>query len=232
MHRRIRMRTVIILVAAGVLATGFLAASPALAGGPPTQCSGTLAGATVPGNLVVPAGDFCLIQNTTVGGNVQIEPAAIGFSALGGNTIKGSVLSPGPIVFDVRVLNSSVGGNVMVMQMRPGTAGGICRSTIGGDVILSGNGGFMNVGSGFPFDVCPAPTSGNHIAGNLIVDSNSGGNTISDNTVDHSVLVNGNTALETVTHNTITHTLECSGNTPPPVSAGNTADNFVGQCTS
>jgi hypothetical protein len=225
-----RMRGVISLVALPLVAA-LVVAAPAQAGGPPTECNGAIIAGSVPGNLVVPSGDFCLIQNTTVGGNVLVTQGAIGFSALGGNTIKGSVLSPGPIVFDIRVLASTVGHDILVAQMQPGSAGGICRSTIGGNVILQNNGGFMNVGSGFPFDVCPSPTSGNHIGGNLIVDSNSGGNTITNNTVDQGVHVNNNTSFEDILENTIAHTLECNNNTPPPFSAGNTADNFVGQCT-
>jgi hypothetical protein len=209
-------------------------AAPAYAGGPPTPCNGTLSGATVPGNLVVASGDFCLIQNTTVGNNVLVEPNALGLSLLGGNTVHGSVLSTeGPIVFDIRVLASTVDHNVVVKSMHLGTVGGICRSTIGGNVIIQNpEGGFMNVGSGFPFDVCPAPTSGNHIGGNLIVDENSGGNTIEDNTVDQGVHVNNNSNFEIIGNNTITQTLECTNNSPPPISFGNTAGNFVGQCTS
>ena len=205
-------------------------AGTAQAAGPPTQCSGAFTG-TTPGNLTVPSGDFCIIIGASIGGNVLVSPGAIGFHSHH-STINGSVLSPGPIVFDVRVLDSTVGHNVLVGQMRAGTAGGICRSTIGDNVILENNAGFMNVGSGFPFDVCPFPTSGNHIGGNLIVDDNSGGNTIINNTVDGSVLVNDNTNFEDIFDNLIGHTLECNDNTPPPSSAANTASNFVGQCTS
>ena len=142
-------------------------AGTARAGGPPTQCSGAFTG-TTEGNLVVASGDFCIILGATIGGNVLVSPGAIGFHSHH-STIEGSVLSPGPIVFDVRVLDSTVSHDVLVGQTRAGTAGAICRSTIGDNVILENNAGFMNVGSGFPFDVCPFTTSGNHIGGNLIV---------------------------------------------------------------
>jgi hypothetical protein len=204
-------------------------AGTARAGGPPTQCSGAFTG-TTPGNLVVASGDFCIIIGATIGGNVLVNPGAIGFHSHH-STIDGSVLSPGPIVFDVRVLDSRVGHDVLVAQTRAGTAGGICRSTIGDNVILEDNAGFMNVGSGFPFDVCPFPTSGNHIGGNLIVDENSGGSTILNNTVDGNILVNNNSGFEDLFDNLIGHTLECNDNTPPPFSLANVASNFVGQCT-
>jgi hypothetical protein len=221
-----RSAVLVAVLALAVIAT----AGTAQAGGPPTQCSGAFTGTTA-GNLVVPSGDFCIILGASIGGNVLVSPGAIGFHSHH-STIDGSVLSPGPIVFDVRVLDSTVGHDVFVAQMPAGTAGGICRSTIGDNVILENNAGFMNVGSGFPFDVCPFPTSGNHIGGNLIVDANSGGNTILNNNVDASVLVNDNTSFEVIFDNLIGHTLECNGNTPAPSSAANTASNFVGQCTS
>jgi hypothetical protein len=202
----------------------------ARAGGPPTQCSGAFTG-TTQGNLVVASGDFCIILGATIGGNVLVSPGAIGFHSHH-SMIEGSVISPGPIVFDVRVLDSVVGHDVLVAQMRSGTAGGICRSTIGDNVILEDNAGFMNVGSGFPFDVCPFPTSGNQIGGNLIVDDNSGGNTILDNVVDGNVLVNDNSGFEGIFDNLIGHTLECNDNAPPPASAANTASHFAGQCAS
>lgn len=213
------------------LVPALITAGPALAGGPPVECNGTFTG-YAPGNLVVPAGDFCLMQNATVGNNVLVEPNAIGLSALGGNTIGGSVLSPGPIVFDVRVLNDTVGKDVVVQNTRPGTAGGICRSQIGGNVILQNNAGFMNVGSGFPQNVCPDPTAGNHIAGNLIVDDNSGGNTLGTNTIDRSVHVDSNSGFEEIFRNTIGDTLQCENNTGLVISSGNTANNFAGQCQS
>jgi hypothetical protein len=165
------------------------AATPGEAGGPPTECVGAFTG-VAPGNLVVPTGQFCIIIGATVGGNVLVEPGAIGFHSHG-SEIAGSVHSPGPIVFDVRVLDSRVGRNVEIEQTRLGTAGAICRSTIGGDVIMKQNAGFMNVGIGFPFDVCFA---GNEIGGNVIVDDNSGVISINNNTIDQSVHVDNNTA--------------------------------------
>ena len=218
------------LLLAVLALTASVTAGMSQAGGPPTQCSGAFTG-TTQGNLVVPSGEFCIIIGASIGGNVLVSPGAIGFHSHH-STIDGSVLSPGPIVFDVRVLDSTVGHDVSVAQMRAGTAGGICRSTIGDNVILKNNAGFMNVGSGFPFDVCPFSTSGNHIGGNLILDDNSGGNTFNNNTVDGSVLINDNTNFEDSFENVIAHTFECNGNTPPPVGVGNTASNFVGQCTS
>lgn len=194
-------------------------------GGRPVECVGAFTGAT-PGNLVVPEGSFCIILGATIGGNVLVESGAIGFHSHN-STIEGSVHSPGPIVFDVRILNTIVAHNVDIRQTRSGTAGAICRSQIGGNVTLKQNAGFMNVGIGFPSDVC---TAGNTIAGNVHIDENTGVIQINNNTVEQSLHVNDNTGAITVIRNTVAHTLECNGNVPAPVSALNTANNFVGQC--
>jgi hypothetical protein len=223
-------RLVAVLVVAAAIAVAAFAGS-ARAGGPPTVCIGDFTG-VAPGNLVVPSGDFCRLLGATVEGNVLVEPGAIGFASHGA-TIGGSVLSPGPIVFDVRVLFSTVGGNVLIGQTAPGTSGAICRSTIGNNVILENNAGFIDVGTGFPQDVCQNVPGGggNHIEGNLDVDHNSGLFPIRDNTIDGSVDVDSNTGgAESLTRNTIGHTLQCEDNTPAPFSALNTAGNFVGQC--
>jgi hypothetical protein len=203
--------------------SGTAAADPA---GPPFECSGAFTG-VAPGNLVVPSGKFCIILGATVGNNVLVEPGAIGFHSHH-STIGGSVLSPGPIVFDIRVLDSKVGKGVEIDNTRAGTAGGICRSTIGGDIRMKNDAGFMNVGIGFPSDVCFA---GNTIGGNIIIDENSGFFTVNTNQVAQSVHVDNNTGFEFIgPANVIAHTLECENNTPAPFSFGNSASNFVGQC--
>lgn len=195
-------------------------------GGPPVECSGAFTG-VAPGDLVVEPGTFCIILGATVGNNVLVKPGAIGFHSHH-STIGGSVLSPGPIVFDIRVLDSKVGKGVEIDNTRAGTAGGICRSTIGGDIRMKNDAGRMNVGIGFPFDVCFA---GNTIGGNIVIDESSGIFTVNTNQVGQSVHVDNNTGLEFIgPANAIAHTLECENNTPPPLSFANVAGNYVGQC--
>jgi hypothetical protein len=223
------MRRLTILAAVPLLAAGFglAAAGPASADAPAT-CSGTIIGGDFGGNLEVPAGDFCLLQNTHVGGSVQLDAGALGVSLLGGNTVDGNVQSLHDIVFDVRVFNSTVGGNIVVHNMHAGTFGGMCRDTVGGNVIVQDEGGIFEIGEG-GFDICPAG-SGNHIEGNLTLTNNSGGNLVQGNTIDQSMHVDGN-GSEQILGNTVGGTLECQNNAAI-TSAGNTAGNFVGQCTS
>ena len=193
-------------------------------GGKPIECVGAFTG-VAPGNLVVPSGSFCIIIGATVGGNVLVEKDAIGFHSHNSD-IEGSVHSPG-VVLDVRILDSRVGHNVDIRHTRVGTAGAICRSVIGGNVTLKDNAGFMNVGIGFPSNVC---TAGNEISGNVHIDNNTGVISVNNNTITQSLHVNGNTGAISVFRNTIERTLECNGNVPPPVSFLNTAKNYVGQC--
>ena len=122
--RRLTTLAAVPLLAAGI---GLAAAGPASADAPAT-CSGTIVGGDFGGNLEVPAGDFCLLQDTHVGGSVQLDAGALGVSLLGGNTVDGNVQSLYDIVFDVRVFNSTVGGNIEVRNMHLGTFGG-CAAT-------------------------------------------------------------------------------------------------------
>jgi hypothetical protein len=224
--RKLAFLAAVPLLAAGI---GLAAAEPAGADAP-TTCSGTINGGDIGGNLEVLAGDFCLLQNTHVGGSVQLHAGALGVSLLGGNTVDGNVQSLHDIVFDVRVFDSTVGGNIEVRNMHSGTVGGMCRDTVGRNVIVQDEGGFFSIGEG-GFDICPAG-SGNHIEGNLILTNNSGGNLVQANTIDHSMHVDGNSGPEQLTGNTVAQTMECQGNTGPFIGPENTARYFVGQCTS
>jgi hypothetical protein len=201
----------------------------ARAGGPPTDCTGSFTGA-VSGNLVVPSGAFCTLLDSSVVGSVVVEPEAIGFHSEN-STITGSVLAPGPISSGVLLVDTTVGQNVHVARTQAGTSSGICGSSIGGNVILVRNAGFVTVGLDFP--VCPFPGSRNEIGGDLIVTGNSGGIAITFNTVGTGVHINSNTNFQEIVNNEIGLILECNNNGPSPFpfSVGNTAKVFVGQCT-
>jgi len=81
--------------------------------GKTVECNGTLTG-FVDANVVVPSpGGFCLSLGATITGSVRVEPGAAGFHAHG-STIGGNVDSPGDIIFDIRILDSHVGGNVNI----------------------------------------------------------------------------------------------------------------------
>jgi hypothetical protein len=183
---------------------------------------------TIEGNVIVPEGAFCLTVGATITGNVLVQEGAVGFHAHN-STIGGHVYSERPIVFDIRILDSEVGGNVHISRTRSGSAVAICRSHIGGNVHWTDNEGFQTIGIGFPADVC---TAGNTIEGSVVLDNNSGpvNFNMNNNVVRGGVHAMNNRGSETIARNTIEGVLVCEGNEPPPVSAGNTAKSFQGQC--
>src|SRR5262249_49220535 len=159
---------------------------------------------------------FCRTLGATITGNVRVEKGALGFHAHG-STIGLNVDSPGDIVFDIRILDSHVGGNVDISHTHEGTVGAICRSTIDGDLHWNGNTGFETIGIGFPADVC---TGGNTILGNVVL-SNNGGTAnfdFNNNTVSGNVHVTNNQGFEAIHDNHIGGVLVCESNDPPPVS--------------
>ena len=64
-----------VLAIAGVAAAGMLTATSASAD-LVTRCSGTAGDVTVPGDLVVPAGQTCDLTGTTVDGDVRVRAGA------------------------------------------------------------------------------------------------------------------------------------------------------------
>src|SRR5207237_2789874 len=71
--------------------------------------------------------------------------------------------------------------------------------------------------------------------GNLTVSGDRGDEDdidVSDNTVGNNLSFSNNSSGEgDVFDNTVTNSLVCLNNTPPPLNGGNTARQFVGQCT-
>ena len=102
-----RLSSVLIggLVLTGFAAIGSAPAQAALT----TQCVGEGGEVTVPGDLVVPRGEVCSLENTTVNGNVRV---AAGADLVGeGVTVNGNVIVQGDAYLDL--VGSTVDGNVV-----------------------------------------------------------------------------------------------------------------------
>src|SRR5262249_22083946 len=69
------MKTWATLTLAVLTAIGLMVPGSALAGPPATQCTGVLSGA-VSGDVVVPSGASCTIQDATISGNVNVQQDA------------------------------------------------------------------------------------------------------------------------------------------------------------
>jgi len=193
------------------------------------ECRTAFLTGVIDGNVIVPEGAYCRTLGATITGWVRVEKGAIGFHAHN-STIGGDVRSPQEIVFDIRILDTDVGGSVYIAQTREGTAGAICVSSIEGDVHWVQNEGFQTIGIGFPFDVC---TEGNEIGGDVVLNNNSGpvNFSLNNNEIAGNVQVLSNTGFEDIFLNDIGGMLNCQNNDPPPLSFANTADRFNGQCT-
>ena len=129
------------LAAAGVAAAMVLAAPGTASAAPPVECTGTFIG-FAPGNLIVPEGALCEIVGGAVGNNVKVQPGALGFHAEGA-VIGGNVQSPGPVVGDVRIVTSEIGGNVTIQ--RSGTGVELTDNLIGGSVSVDDNTGPVTI---------------------------------------------------------------------------------------
>jgi hypothetical protein len=203
------MRLGRILTVVSVL--GLLWTSPAGAGQEDFICTGEIIGATIDADLIVPEDAFCIIIGTTVKGGVTAVPNAIGFHAHD-SRIRDAVYGDRPQL-DIRVLDTLVGGDVTVLETHPGTVGAICRSDIGGDVELRGNGGGMYLGDTGFGGVCFAPDA---IHGNLVLAHNTGTINVREEFVDGHVFVHGNRGDVRLTYNHIEGDLLCGLNRPAP----------------
>jgi hypothetical protein len=176
----------------------------------------------VEGNVFVHPGAFCIAFASEIKGNVIVMPDAIGYHQHQG-LINGNVQADNPQL-DVRILDVAfVGGDIQISRTRPGTAGGICRSNINGSIQLKQNRGRIDIGIGFPRDVCVA---GNTINGDIQVEESGIGAThnINANVVNGNVLYFKNVGtVATIIANQIKGNLQCKENLPPPAAAGNTA---------
>lgn len=177
----------------------------------------TFFNATIEGNLVVPDGARCDLDDTTVTGNVKVGEGAI-LDAFGGS-INGNLLGDG---FEFVGLGSDIeiGGNIVLTE---GTSFfSISTGRVGGNIILVEN----------DLDG-PLVISNIEIGGNVTVEDNSVSNRffIRANTVGGNLRFDDNTGSSEISTNTIGGSLRCKGNTPPPTGSGNTVSGRAsGQC--
>ena len=176
----------------------------------------------VSGDLVVPAGANCELDNTViVGGDVQVRPG--GSLVATGATIRGSVLAgPRPVP---RSRQLQRGRPVLQPADR-----------IGGAVVVTGTTGTLD---GFGVNVI---CDGTEIRGSLTLIANRGAFVIGDCTPDQSAPIGNriggslravaNAGL-VITKNRISGSLVCVANDPTPIISGNdVSGHALGQCAS
>ena len=173
------------MLAFGIMAAGLPAA------GADTSCTGALTGA-ISGNVVVPDGASCQLDNASVTGNVLVRTgASLAMGVIGSVTISGDLqadhcTSVGVISFTTSLL--SIGGNVVIRS---------CTEMSGYDVSI-GSSGSVTIGGNFLCQANSAPCFAQRgsIGGNAIVSDNSGGTSIvAGNEIDGNLVCLHNTAV-------------------------------------
>ena len=134
------MRKRLFMAAATLLTLGVFGVSAASAGGP-TRCVGAEGPVTIEGDVIAGAG--CNLSETTVEGNVTVEPNGSLTTNEGTTTvITGNVQSNKATEISLRA-NGSIGRNVQIQ----GTAGGsnLHNGTVKGNVQIQNSLAFVNV---------------------------------------------------------------------------------------
>jgi hypothetical protein len=143
-----------LLAVTAAIAVGLMVATPAAGGASSVTCNGTL-DPVVSGNVVVPAGGFCVFDGASVTGNVFIGPGAIAdlaYVSIDGNVesrgaasvfLKGFVT--GNVTFNgggqVQIFDAVIGRNLQVNGNTGGTNGlvDVLFTAVGNNLELNDN---------------------------------------------------------------------------------------------
>jgi hypothetical protein len=163
---------------------------------PPPQdgvCTGTIGSVTLD-KLTVPAGASCILNGTTIEGNIDVYAGA----SLVANSISASGNLSGMSANWIEVLSGSyIGGNLRVEY---GGSARIAASSINGNLRFEENGGGLEA-------------SGNQIGGNFEVEDNTGGVVITNNYINGNLKCEDNSPPPSGGGNTVGGNLEgqCTG---------------------
>jgi hypothetical protein len=95
------------------------------------KCTSTLTGRTIDGNVIVPAGKSCVLDDVYVKGNVEPRDRAQ-LLVRGGSYIEGSIQTAG--ANRVRVRDSEVNGNIQLTNVDYSQGSLVVLSQVGGTV--------------------------------------------------------------------------------------------------
>lgn len=211
-------------------ATTYVAAAAKDKDSEATPCNGTLP----PGeykDVIVPVGGFCFLSSAqVVDHNIYLDNGAYLFAY--GTQVGHNIESIAPTGYIETRFGTSVGHDISFEG--PGGGVTICSTTVGHNVTveqaINFNAQVGGVGG------CGA-NNGNDIGHDLIVRDSTAAIETSNNKVGHNLELLDNhgpggvpSGAHTVLQNQIDHALICLNNNPPPVSAGNTAEKYEGQC--
>jgi hypothetical protein len=184
-------------------------------------CNGTFTG-HFSGSIDVLAGQSCTFIDGSITGNVQVNGGDL---VLYGDVIGGSVQIDGGHTFSIGP-STVIDGNLVIESTPTGKLPNeVCGSTVEGNLQVLGNGTPVDVGSATP-SLC----AGNHVLGNLDVESNSAATAVYGNTVGGNLVDENNRGSTKVFGNKVLDSLECQNNTSI-TGGGNVAGQKLGQCS-
>jgi hypothetical protein len=206
-----------------------VAASPGKVDKSNATCNGIYRGTSFTNNVVVPKGGICVLVNAKVAGNLMVSSG--GALVEYGSAISGNLTSNGASWLDLRAggfaQNLTVNGTTGTPPSSLGdgaTANDICGTTVAQNLVVESS------GTNAPFDIgatpdCSAPNkvgqgttiSGN--AGHLAIGPASNG---AGNSTAQDMSVQNNTGGGTLTSNSVQGSCTLSGNSPKIVGSGNT----------
>jgi hypothetical protein len=146
-------------------------------------CNGTFNG-TINGNVTVSAGQNCVLLGGQVIGNVLVTGGSLSLShfTVGGNlVVQGGSLQTGPAF--------TVVGNLMLQNLPASSPPSrVCNTVVQGNLQVQFNAASVQIGGDL---TCP----GNNVAGNLLVQSNTGPTQVTGNTVQKNLDCLSNSTL-------------------------------------
>ncbi|MBV8160683.1 MAG: hypothetical protein JO265_07155 [Acidimicrobiia bacterium] len=214
-----------LVAATAALGLAGAAAGPAWAA---TTCANTTITGTVYTDVIVPAGQWCVIHNATIYGNVVADPGSglqIGasFSFTDHSAIYGSILSnPTMGAFD-NYGTVSVGGSVQLngLSTTPssfGIPGNTNSSSYLEGMTINGPLSVTNAQAG----AGGVDVHNDLLSGPVTFTNNNPSGHIYTNTADSSITVTNNTGGGSLSTNTVYGSVGCGGNAPPWTASGNT----------
>jgi hypothetical protein len=196
-----------------------------------TNCTGFATGGTF-GDIVVPAGQSCVLDGVTVTGGVTVQTGASLeiTNTSGDSTVRKDVKGKGCDFIELQGTSltnrTAVGGNLVIQNCTSGVfSGGQANSSnqpppsvlIGKNVTCTGNAGNCV----FDYFV---------IGGSLTCSGNAFGCTVNSNGIGLNATLNNNPGGATVDHSVIGGNLACSGNAFIGGSTDTVAGTESGQC--
>jgi hypothetical protein len=212
-------------------------AAPVLARPAPISCAGELSNLTIPGDLIVPEGEYCELNSMTVLGDARVGRRST--LAVYGGRIAGALSGSS---FELVLLQgASVGGRI---RLTGGVSAWLEYATVAGDTRITDIVDTRVLQTQLASDLVVrggrevVQFCGTIVEGDARFASNGGGlqiggdlATCAANKVQGNLRVHHNQSEITVANNTVGRNLVCAANNPAPLVYGNQVGGSVrGQC--